>query len=498
MNTIFPVSCSARYATHRVGPEDTRPEKRFTPLEGRRGPLSTLIGLAMLGLMVPAQANAVTVTPTSNGNTLAQKLPKGNAIQITSATFTGSSKAGGTYVQGPLAMEDGIALSTGDVSQIPYVDGKKTLSTDLGTAGSSLCSQISPGTPNFDAALLTVNFDLAAGFDGIQFSFVMSSDEYPDYVGSAYSDAFGIFLDGVNIALDQKGNALNISGPFFSSGSVIKGPATGTEFNGSTPRLLASGALTGGTKGHTLQIVTCDVGDSGFDTGVFVAGLEGCKGSCNQTIWCGDGKINGAEECDDANNVNGDGCSVDCKLEAPPKSPNGNKCASATACASGFCVDGVCCAVSSCVSDSCRVGVCQPDSGLCAQVAKSNGTACDDDNACTHTDSCQEGVCTGADPVICLAHDECLDTGACDPATGMCTETAKVDGTMCSAGACTQGACMSASDGTAASTGKDGAGCGCYVAGSREKEPAPIALSALLFAMVALAGWHCRLRPKRH
>ena len=33
---------------------------------------------------------------------------------------------------------------------------------------------------------------------------------------------------------------------------------------------------------------------------------------------CGDGKKQRPEECDDGNNVSGDGCSADCKLEAAP------------------------------------------------------------------------------------------------------------------------------------------------------------------------------------
>ncbi|USN56179.1 MAG: hypothetical protein H6765_10115 [Candidatus Peribacteria bacterium] len=34
--------------------------------------------------------------------------------------------------------------------------------------------------------------------------------------------------------------------------------------------------------------------------------------------FCGDGDVNGAEECDDDNGVNGDGCDNDCTISNQP------------------------------------------------------------------------------------------------------------------------------------------------------------------------------------
>jgi len=36
----------------------------------------------------------------------------------------------------------------------------------------------------------------------------------------------------------------------------------------------------------------------------------------------------------------------------------------------------------------------------------------------TQTDTCQSGVCTGSNPVACTASDQCHTAGTCDPATG--------------------------------------------------------------------------------
>jgi hypothetical protein len=89
--------------------------------------------------------------------------------------------------------------------------------------------------------------------------------------------------------------------------------------------------------------------------------------------------------------------------------------------------------------DACHAaGACDPVTGACSVPAVANGTPCDDGNACTQVDTCQNGVCTGASPVTCSAADSCHGVGACNPATGVCSSPALADGTSCSDGnACT-------------------------------------------------------------
>src|SRR5262249_57230732 len=75
-----------------------------------------------------------------------------------------------------------------------------------------------------------------------------------------------------------------------------------------------------------------------------------------------------------------------------------------------------------------------------ADATVANGTSCDDGNACTRTDTCQAGICTGSNAVTCLALDQCHTAGACNPANGTCSNPNKADGTACNDGnACTQG-----------------------------------------------------------
>jgi hypothetical protein len=77
-----------------------------------------------------------------------------------------------------------------------------------------------------------------------------------------------------------------------------------------------------------------------------------------------------------------------------------------------------------------------------------NTDPCDDGDACTLVDACQNGSCAGSNPVICAALDQCHDAGVCDPVSGACSNPAKPDGTGCDDGnscttadACSGGLC---------------------------------------------------------
>src|SRR5206468_1700300 len=117
---------------------------------------------------------------------------------------------------------------------------------------------------------------------------------------------------------------------------------------------------------------------------------------------------------------------------------DGNVCTQTDTCRAGTCTGGnpvVCPATDQCHD----AGTCDPSTGMCSNPAKPDGTACNDGTACTRSDSCQAGTCTGGDPVVCTAADQCHDAGTCDPSTGMCSNPAKPDGTACNDGnACTR------------------------------------------------------------
>ncbi len=176
--------------------------------------------------------------------------------------------------------------------------------------------------------------------------------------------------------------------------------------------------------------VTCDDGNACTQSDTCQAGV--CTGAnpvvCTASDQCHDAGTcePSTGTCSNPNKTNGSGCD------------DGSACTQSDTCEAGVCTGAnpVVCAA----SDQCHVaGTCDPAHGTCSNPNKTNGSGCDDGNACTQSDTCEAGVCTGANPVVCTASDQCHVAGTCNPANGTCSNPDKSNGSACSDGnACTQ------------------------------------------------------------
>ena len=183
------------------------------------------------------------------------------------------------------------------------------------------------------------------------------------------------------------------------------------------------------------------------------------------TKLCGNGQFDAGEQCDDSNTVDGDCCSAECTYEPAGMvcDEDGDVCTDHRCNSVGLCLkvnntapcddNDPCTSNDHCqnqvcggtemdcsgLDDVCYVGDCDPATLSCVAVALADDTTCDDGNNCTRQDTCQAGVCVGADPVVCTPIDQCHDAGICDPATGLCSDPLKTDGSACDDGdGCTQ------------------------------------------------------------
>jgi hypothetical protein len=156
---------------------------------------------------------------------------------------------------------------------------------------------------------------------------------------------------------------------------------------------------------------------------------ESPRVECNSDIQCNDGN-----PCTDDACHNGT-CT---RVNNVAPCDEGNRCTIGDVCANGACAAGA--AVACTASDQCHdAGTCDPTSGACSNPVKADGIFCDDGNACTQSDTCLGGSCTGANPVVCAASDQCHGVGTCDPTSGACSNPATADGIVCNDGnACTQ------------------------------------------------------------
>ena len=196
------------------------------------------------------------------------------------------------------------------------------------------------------------------------------------------------------------------------------------------------------------------------------ANIECKSGVCTnhvcQTASCSDGVKNGSETgVDCGGGGNGSGCPA-CGVSGLCKATT--DCAAGLSCKNGICESlagaaNLCLAQGAganyrppvvCVaSDACHaVGTCNPVTGACSNPAAPDGSACNDGDACTQTDHCVSGACSGSNPVVCTAADQCHIAGVCNSSTGTCSVPNAPDGTPCMLGdgvlgeACLAGACV--------------------------------------------------------
>lgn len=153
--------------------------------------------------------------------------------------------------------------------------------------------------------------------------------------------------------------------------------------------------------------------------------------------FCGNGLVEGTEQCD-----GGSCCTTTCVFATNGTScSDGNACTLSDTCQTGSCVGAG--SVTCTATDQCHVaGTCNPATGICSNPVKANGTACDDGSACSLADACASGVCRGT-PMPCDDGNLCT-TDACE--AGACVFVANTlpcsDGDACTtADTCADGAC---------------------------------------------------------
>ena len=202
-----------------------------------------------------------------------------------------------------LGLTEGLILSTGEVR-----DASKPASFFANSYRSSMPNNdndlktIGGNRPTYDISIL--EFDFIPLGPSINFDFVFASEEYPNWVGQNYNDAFGFFLSGPGITGPYSNGSKNIAlipttttpisigtvnngygdcQPIFGSGGNTppSGPCTnctyyvnncgGTSvaYGGFTTVLNASHAVQCGQTYH-IKIAIADIKDANWDSAIFL------------------------------------------------------------------------------------------------------------------------------------------------------------------------------------------------------------------------------------
>jgi hypothetical protein len=209
------------------------------------------------------------------------------SLDVTASSVVSSSVIGDgrgvTTLSGPIEGfptkgSSYLVLSTGDAAALPG-DPATFSSTDLPDAAA--------GADGNDLTQVQLQLRPPTTATCVGFDFSFLSEEYPEFVGSAFNDIFTAELNeskfGVennqviapnNFAYDSKGNAVSINTVFGMA------PIPGTTMDGATPPLSAISPIEKHDDGTMeLFLSVQDLGDSVYDSAVIIDNLRWLVGS---------------------------------------------------------------------------------------------------------------------------------------------------------------------------------------------------------------------------
>ena len=205
--------------------------------------------------------------------------------------YSGAASASGIYSSGDAISPDltpgdtGVILSTGDSRDVTNnsgtlntneVAGRSTTHSNFASTDPDFTS-LSGGRPVFDVAYLEATF--TPNGNVLTLDFVISSEEYPEYINSTFLDSVGIWINGAQATVSVGSGQVsvgNINGNtaanlYVDNFSGANQDAYNTEMDGFTVTLSVSAPVNAGVP-NTIKIGVADVSDSAFDTNLLIAG----------------------------------------------------------------------------------------------------------------------------------------------------------------------------------------------------------------------------------
>ncbi len=232
------------------------------------------VGLLFVTRMVHAQ---ITITDSLDFSSIATLL-QGFGTNISNTVYNCDSASVGQFTGvSELPNTNGLVLSTGRVDSIANSSSHfASFSMANGVTNDVDMNTLAGFLPTYDGCIL--EFDCIPLGDTLLFNYTFASEEYPEFVGMGFNDAFGIFLTGpgyagVNIATIPGTSAPvtinNINASTNPSFYMDNSQGQFCAFDGFTISLTSTTAVTPNQTYH-FKIGVADASDQIFDTGVFL------------------------------------------------------------------------------------------------------------------------------------------------------------------------------------------------------------------------------------
>lgn len=240
--------------------------------------MKKLLAALMLFTFAGSEALAIRVRDltTSRVEDLATFLA-GRGVVIYNVQLNGHRTSAGFFEDGfasGLGFNTGMLLSTGSVLDAVGPNNSQSTSTNLRRPGDAELDAVVAPLRTFDATVL--EFDFITVSPDFTIRYVFASEEYQEFVNSAYNDVFTFSVDGRNIALvPQTGEPVTIN----SINHLVNTaeyrdnpPGTGRfdlAYDGFTTVLVAETTVTP-NEPHHIRIAIADTSDEILDAAVFL------------------------------------------------------------------------------------------------------------------------------------------------------------------------------------------------------------------------------------
>lgn len=231
-----------------------------------------------LALAVALVSNAqITVTDSLPESELAELLEGLNVSILNVSVNCAGASFGHFSGTSEMPIEEGLILTTGYAVDVAG-PASGFASMMPGTPGDADLEAAVGGMPTYDACVL--EFDCIPMGDTLLFNFAFGSEEYPEFVGSAFNDVFAIFLSGpgmmgpVNVAALPDGTPVAINNVNAGMNSAyfidnLNPEGQYVAYDGLTNNLVAFAEVEPDQVYH-FKIAIADVADGVFDSGVFL------------------------------------------------------------------------------------------------------------------------------------------------------------------------------------------------------------------------------------